>query len=168
MATFRSELNFRSIQARTSPSRGPLCDILSKLAVKKNFRMKYNIELETKLIKKFFVKEKQNRLIEFIQTEKKRKKFIDELNKNNLLQTELFEEIKGNEYDEIESKIRKIKNLKNCYVISEISNLDGETLEIKDALTQIIGSDSESIIVFGDCEIVYIEKEGFSNRFISI
>lgn len=163
-----AKLNICAPKSATSQSPETLCDILSKLAVKKNFRMKYNIELETKLIKKFFVKEKQNRLIEFIQTEKKRKKFIDELNKNNLLQTELFEEIKGNEYDEIESKIRKIKNLKNCYVISEISNLDGETLEIKDALTQIIGSDSESIIVFGDCEIVYIEKEGFSNRFISI
>ena len=129
--------------------------------------MKYNIKLESKLIKKFFVKEKQNRLIEFIQTEKKRKKFIDELNKNNLLQTDLFEEIKGNEFEVIESKIRKIKNLTKCYVISEISNLDGELMDIKDALSQIIGSDSESIIVFGDCEIIYVEKEGFNNRLIS-
>src|SRR5690554_4120680 len=36
LATSRSELNFRSIQARTSPSRGPLAESLNQLHVKKN------------------------------------------------------------------------------------------------------------------------------------
>ena len=38
--------------------------------------MNYDIELETKLIKIFFQKDKQNRLIEFVQTEKKRKNLL--------------------------------------------------------------------------------------------
>jgi hypothetical protein len=40
LATSRSELNFRSIQARTSPSRGPLAVIVAKLSYefyRKNF-----------------------------------------------------------------------------------------------------------------------------------
>ncbi len=89
------------------------------------------------------------------------------LNKNNLLQSNLFEEINSDEYNSIESTIQRIKNLKNCYVISQILNLDGKTMEIESALTQIIGSNSESIIIFGDCEIVYVEKEGFKNRYLS-
>lgn len=129
--------------------------------------MNYNIELETKLIKNFFIKEKQNRLIEFIQSEKNRKKFIAELNKSNLLNTKLFEEIKGNEYEIIESKIKNHNKIKDCYIISEISKLDGKRVEIEYALREIIASDCESIVIFGDCDIIYIEKEGFNNRFIS-
>ena len=129
--------------------------------------MKHNVDLETKLIKNFFVKEKQERLIEFIQTEKKRKKFINELNKNNLLKPNLFDKITENEYEIIQAKMGKIKELKNCYVISENKNLDGKINDINFALNHIIGSDIESIIIFGDCEIVYVEKEGFNNRLIS-
>lgn len=129
--------------------------------------MNYEIELETKLIKTYFQKDKQNRLLDFIQNGKKRKKFITELNKHNTLKSEFFEELNGNELEIIKSKINNNKKIQNCYVISEISKLDGKRIEIEFALSEIIASDCESIVIFGDCDIVYVEKEGFNNRFIS-
>ena len=103
--------------------------------------MNYEIELETKLIKTYFQKDKQNRLLDFIQNEKKRKKFITELNKHNILKSELFEALNGNELEIIKSKINNNKKIQNCYVISEISKLDGKRIEIEFALSEIIALD---------------------------
>jgi hypothetical protein len=129
--------------------------------------MNYEIELETKLIKTYFQKDKENRLLDFIKNEKKRKKFISELNKNDVLKSELFEKLNGNELEIIKSKLNGNKKIQDCYVISEILELDGKRLEIEFALRKIIASDCESIVIFGDCDIVFVEKEGFNNRFIS-
>lgn len=132
-----------------------------------NFRMNYDIKLETKLIKNFFQKEKQNRFIGFIQTDKKRKKFIAELSSRYILNTKVFEEVRGNEYEIIKSKINEYKQIKDCYIISEMSEFDGKKMGIENALKEIIWSDCESIIIFGNCDVVYIEKEGFNNNLIS-
>lgn len=85
----------------------------------------------------------------------------------NFLNKELFEKVGGDEHEMIRNRIRKIGDLKDCYVISENRDIDGRRLEIKSALKETIGADLGTLLVFGDAEIVYAEAEGFNNRWIS-
>jgi len=85
----------------------------------------------------------------------------------NFLQTELFDKVDRNEYDVIKTRIKSLGFLNDCYLISDSSRVDKKRLNIDTALRETIGSDSGTIIVFGDAEIIYAEAEGFNNRWIS-
>ena len=56
-------------------------------------------DLETKVIKRFVVKTKQERFLNFVRNEKLRQRFIRELYNMNFLELELFEKVEKNEYE---------------------------------------------------------------------
>src|SRR5688572_16618681 len=116
-----------------------------------------NFEIEKKVIERFIIKSKRERFLTFIQKDKTRIKFIKELSHINFLRDDLFEDVIGNEYEVVKAKISILKNIKDCYIISENNKLDQKRMDIKTALREIIGSDMGSLIVFGDAEIVYSE-----------
>ena len=126
-----------------------------------------NIELENKVIKRFVIKAKQDRYLTLIKSEKTRLKFINDLSHSNFLQKDLFDKVEGNEYEFIKQRIKVLGNPKDCYVISENQHIDKKRLDIDTALTETIGADLGTLLVFGDAEILYSEAEGFNNRFIS-
>ncbi|MGB3776775.1 MAG: hypothetical protein WA960_00345 [Tunicatimonas sp.] len=128
---------------------------------------KRELELEAKVIELFILKAKKERYLSFIQKKKSRKKFLEDFSHMNFLNKELFEKVGGDEHEMIRNRIRKIGDLKDCYVISENRDIDGRRLEIKSALKETIGADLGTLLVFGDAEIVYAEAEGFNNRWIS-
>ncbi|RDC65167.1 hypothetical protein AHMF7616_03797 [Adhaeribacter pallidiroseus] len=125
-----------------------------------------DLKLEAKVIRRFIVDKKHERYLTFIQAEKNRHKFINEL-AHFSSQLKNFEEIKGNEMHVLEEKLKNLKKLTNCYVISENREIDARRMEVPLALAKVIGYGSGTLLVFGDANIVYYEGEGPSDRWIS-
>jgi len=126
-----------------------------------------NTDLEIKVIERFVVKTKRDRYLTFIKNTKTRDKFLKELSHFKDLRQDLFEELKSDERKKIKEKLNRLRNIKDCYLISENSKLDSNRLDIETALNEIIGHGMGTLIVFGDAEIVYYEGEGPSDRYIS-
>lgn len=129
--------------------------------------MTSNVDIETKVIQRFVITTKRDRYLAFIKKENTREKFINELHHMNFLQQDLFDIVKGNEYEFIKQRLKVLGNIKDCYVISENKRIDKKRLDIDTALTETIGADQGTLLVFGDAEILYSEAEGFNNRWIS-
>ena len=126
-----------------------------------------NLELEVKIIERFIKKAKKDRYLTFIKSGKSRIKFIKELAHFHDLRDDLFEEVIGDAYKTIISRVNNLNRITDCYLISESSALDQKRLDINTALKEIIGNGMGTLIVFGDAEIVYYEGEGPSDRYIS-
>jgi len=126
-----------------------------------------NLELEVKIIERFIKKAKKDRYLTFIKSGKSRIKFIKELAHFHDLRDDLFEEVIGDVYKTIISRVNNLNRITDCYLISESSVLDQKRLDINTALRETIGSGMGTLIVFGDAEIVYYEGEGPSDRLIS-
>ncbi|MDQ4141076.1 MAG: hypothetical protein M3142_11195 [Bacteroidota bacterium] len=125
-----------------------------------------DLELEAKVIKRFIINKKQDRYLTFVQAEKTRKKFIEELSHFST-QLKGFEEIKGNEWKVLEEKLKNLGNPTDCYVISENREIDAKRLNVELALRKSIGYGSGTLLVFGNANMVYYEGEGPSDRWIS-
>jgi hypothetical protein len=126
-----------------------------------------NLDIEIKFIERFVNKTKKDRYLTFLKSNKTRSKFTQELAHFKDLKQELFEEVTGNEYKIIKDKIKSLKNIKDCYLISESSQLDQKRLDIDTALKETIGQGMGTLIIFGDAEIVFYEAEGPKDRWIS-
>ena len=126
-----------------------------------------DIQLEIKIINTFIVKEKQARYIQFISSERTRKRFIEKLPHFKDLQWDLFEEI--SDVDEILNRLKLLKpHVTDCYIISEDINTDQKRLPVNEAIEMIGGyRDEATILVFGDAQLLYFEGEPPHNRFIS-
>jgi hypothetical protein len=126
-----------------------------------------NIDLEIKVIERFIIKTKRDRYLTFIKNTKTRDKFLKELAHFKDLKKDLFEELKSDERKKIKEKLNRLRNIKDCYIISENSKLDSKRLDFETALNEIIGHGMGTIVVFGHAEIVYYEGEGPNYRYIS-
>ena len=126
-----------------------------------------NLELEVKIIERFIKKAKKDRYLTFIKSGKSRINFIKELAHFHDLRDDLFEEVIGDVYKTIISRVNNLNRITDCYLISESSALDQKRLDINTALRETIGSGMGILIVFGDAEIVYYEGEGPTDRLIS-
>ena len=127
-----------------------------------------NIELESKVIKKFIDKTKQDRYIQFISKPKNRDKFTKALAHFRHFKWELFEEVKGIEEQVILTTLRNNKvDDKTCYIISESSRLDTRTMSTIEAISAPVGMSLGTILVFGDAEIIFYESETINTRYIS-
>ena len=120
-------------------------------------------------IKKFVVKDKQDRYLTFLEKEKTRNKFTEKLYHFNDFNWELFRKIPGNKSEEntIAFKVKNKKNFSTCFVISTDSEYDGKTMLVEEAIENVVGIEG-SILIFGDAEIIYYEGEAPSRRYISI
>jgi hypothetical protein len=124
---------------------------------------------EQSLIKKFVVKDKQERYLAFLAKDRTRSKFTDELYHFNDFKWQLFREILGseNESETIASKVKGNKNISLCRVISANPEYDGKVMSVDEAIKTAIGIEG-TILIFGDADIVYYEGEAPKRRYISI
>ena len=130
--------------------------------------MTQNADLEIKVIKRFVVKAKQDRYIQFVSSPKNRHKFIKDLSHFNFFQWDLFQAVTGNEERSILQVLQNNSVVENvCYVISENTDIDKKTIKIKEAIIEIVGYGMGTILVFGDAEIIYFESETMNKRYIS-
>lgn len=125
------------------------------------------LDLETKVIKRFVIKRKQDRYLQFITNQDRRRSFANQLAHFADFKYDLFEEVKGNERTFIKNKIKSLLKVKDCYVISANVQIDQQRLDIDTALDEIIGFGIGTLLVFGDAELIYYEAEGPSDRWIT-
>lgn len=122
---------------------------------------------EQNFIKKFVIKDKQERYLGFLSKDKTRCKFTKELSHFKDLNWKLFTEIIGNAKQLIASQVKSDKNISTCSVISMNPEYDGKILPVDEAIENAIGIEG-TILIFGNAEIVYYEGEAPKKRFISI
>ena len=122
--------------------------------------------LEIQVIKKFVTKEKQSRYLQFISSQKSRSKFVFDLPHFSHFKWELLDEIYKNEAEEIKLRLKAVNiKTKDCYVISENSDIDQQVLPFDEALPEI--GNMATILVFGEARLIYFEGEPPKNRYIS-
>src|SRR5450432_1753937 len=121
------------------------------------------------LIKKFVIKEKQDRYLSFLANIKTRKKYTCELYHFKDFNWKLFQEIAENEVESvtIATRVNRGKNISTCSVISANKDFDGKEISVDEAIKNFIGFEG-TILIFGDAEIVYYEGEAPKNRYLSI
>lgn len=121
--------------------------------------------LEVEVIKRFVSKEKQSRYIQFVSSEKARRRFVSDLPHFKAFKWELLEEVHKNEAQEIEKQLKTLNiKAKECYVISENSDIDKKVMPFDKALKEI-GS-MATILVFEEAKMIYYEGEPPKNRYI--
>lgn len=120
-----------------------------------------NKSLEIQVIQKFFQKAKQERYVGFISSEKKRKKFTQNLSHLKDLNWNLLQEVNSFPPTLIRNSFT------SCYVISEDASVDG-TIVSADGINSLTNTGQASILVFGEAEQIYYEGEPPFNRYISI
>lgn len=131
--------------------------------------MKPNVDLEIRVIKNFVDSAKQDRYVQFVSSPKNRHKFIDDLPHFNFFKWELFEKVSGGgEEKTILGVLEKNKmTATTCYVISENSVIDTQTMDIREAIGETVGFGMGTILVFGDAEMIFFESETMNTRYIS-
>ncbi|UPO91035.1 hypothetical protein [Niallia sp. Man26] len=132
-----------------------------------------NKEIEEIIVKSFFEKRLQKRVLFELTSPKKRSNALDRLNHNYLitLRKEFLIEIAKPNSDpyEIEKIMRKQGAGNSCYVMSCDSSLDGKELPTSTAIEQLIWYQAASIISFIPGKLAYFQAEldyGFLPRFI--
>ena len=123
---------------------------------------------EHNLIKKFIIKAKQERYLAFLDNPKLRHKFRKELYHFKDFDSNLFQELQGNENvrEIIATRINRYNNIPTCFVISANALYDGKTLNVDEAIENVIGIEG-TILIFGNADLVYYEGEAPKNRLIS-
>ncbi len=130
--------------------------------------MGQNIDLESKVIKRFVNKKKQDRYLQFILTQKNRQKFINELPHFHDFNWSLFELLDKNVEQIILMMLKKYKlNDKSCYIISYDPNIDTQIMEMTEGIREVVNYNMGTILVLGDAELVLYGGEEIKSRYIS-
>ncbi|WP_345223663.1 hypothetical protein [Hymenobacter koreensis] len=123
---------------------------------------------EQSFIKKYIVREKQERYLAFLSHAQNRRKFIEALYHFTDFKWELMQEIKGpDETHAIVDKLKSYEHIINCSVISTDTNYDGKLLPVREAIQKVVGIEG-SILIFGAAEVIYYEGEAPKRRYISV
>ncbi|WP_419883947.1 hypothetical protein ACN6MY_10945 [Peribacillus sp. B-H-3] len=132
-----------------------------------------NKEIEEIIVKSFFEKRIQQRVLFELTSPKKRDNALNRLNHNYLVtfRKELMIEIPkpNSDPDDIEKIMKKQGAGNSCYVMSRNSSFDGKELPTSTAIEQLIWYQAASIISFIPGKLAYFQAEldyGFLPRFI--
>ncbi len=130
--------------------------------------MSVEIELEQKVVEKYFVKERRERYLSLLSNPKSRRKFCVSLcHFSQELNKKLFTELLKDERQAILEKIKEKGGFKDCYLISESSELDAKRMEIREALDAVVNTNIGTLMIFGDAQVVYYEGESIKDRWVS-
>ena len=118
-----------------------------------------NWQIET--IKAFVLKQKQDRYIEKLSSDKKRKKFVESLAHWNDFDPRLVVKITPSSQHPpgIESILRAKGAPATCQVISENSRLDNKTVLLEFALKETVGYQMGTILCCIPGQLAYFENE---------
>ena len=122
-----------------------------------------NKEQETILVKSFFVKRVQERVLHELFSPKKRDQALyrlDHLYKNMLKNEYLIEIPPPNSwYEDIYDLLKQYGAPNTCYCLSENELINGKELSLKEALEHAVGFGFSSIISCIPGELAYFEAE---------
>ena len=121
---------------------------------------------EEALVKAFIPSHRQERFLEIIAKPKKRAKLISQLYHFDDLDPKFMVAIPPNQHHPcVLAKILKAKGAgSKCYVMSTISELDGQEVDLETALQEIVGSQEGALISCVPGRLGYFEDE--DERFI--
>lgn len=75
----------------------------------------------------------------------------------------------GEQYDSaVLKKIRSLTETTECYIMHESRELDGQWMDLKDALHQILGKNIGAFIIVDNGDIIYHESEEMKHRYIGV
>ena len=123
---------------------------------------------EEALIRAFVVKAKQDRLVEFLSSQKHRRKATDALAHFRDLDPRFVVKLPANEQDP-ESVARALRQRgagDTCHVISENGELDGNRISLDAALQQVIGQGLGTLLSCVPGALGYFEGEDPGIRYI--
>jgi hypothetical protein len=130
-------------------------------------------EYEEMIVKNFFTKRIQNRIIFELNSERKRRSALDRLCHNYgevLIEKYIIEIPKPNsDYSEILDILKSYGAKENCYAISYNKEIDGQYMLLSTALGKAVGYGMPSIISCIPDKLLYFESEqiyGSPARFI--
>jgi hypothetical protein len=130
------------------------------------------LDLEQNFIRKYVLKSKRERYVEFLAKDKTRSKFLEMLYHGQDLDKNLFKELHGNHQHQVETIRAKAKSLVDghkCYVISKDKQWDGRELPTAQAIDEIVSNFVEAtLLVFGNVAGVYYEGEPPHNCYLSV
>jgi hypothetical protein len=130
--------------------------------------MPQNLALEVKVINRFSAKNKRERYLQFVTSTKNRKKFIADLHGGSFYEESMLERVIGIEEDAICQALKQLGiATRSCYVISENTSIDTLTLALDDVLPKVVGWGAGTMLVFGEADLIFVELDGFKNRFIA-
>ena len=130
--------------------------------------MPQNLALEVTVINRFSAKNKRERYLQFVTSTKNRKKLLADLHGGSFYEARMLERVTGIEEDAICQALKQLNiATRSCYVISENTSLDTLTLQLADVLPKVVGWGAGAMLVFGEADLIYVELDGFKNRFIA-
>lgn len=123
---------------------------------------------EEALIRSFVVKQKRDRLIEFLSSQKQRRKATATLAHFRDLDQRFVVRLRSNEQspESIARALRQRGATDTCHVISESAELDGKRLSLEVALEQVVGQGLGTLLSCVPGALGYFEGEGPGDRCI--
>lgn len=116
---------------------------------------------EQEVVRNFFVKNYQERVIFELNSNKKRRNVFSRLchNYDKLLDNRYMEERSESNYLDIFRILKSYGASKSCYVLSYNSLIDGKYMELDKALHIAVGYGMPSLIVCESNQLAYFEAE---------
>jgi hypothetical protein len=75
----------------------------------------------------------------------------------------------GEQYDSaVLKKIKSLTETTECYIMHESRELDGQWMDLKEALHQILGKNMGAFIIVDNGDIIYHESEEMKHRYIGV
>ncbi len=123
---------------------------------------------EQELIAAFVLPEKRTRYLGFVSHSKRRKTLLDGLLYSFVFVPSCVVQIPTAEQDPngIAKLLRASGAGTVCHVISELRELDGREMELREALDLIVGSNMATILSCLPGRLAYFEAEGKRHRYI--
>ncbi|MDP4176387.1 MAG: hypothetical protein Q8933_20570 [Bacteroidota bacterium] len=122
---------------------------------------------EETFIKTFVRKDRQERYLSLVTSRKGRNKFLQYLPHtiSNELDQKYVKGINGSSKDIFE-KLKSKGATNECYVISELSEIDGQVLILVEVLNQVLGRGMATVLICLDSKLAYFEGEEANDRYI--
>ena len=123
---------------------------------------------ESEFIKRFISPEKRGRYLSLVETRKGRKKFVGALDHFDVLDTRYARLLPPSIQTlvHIEALLRQKGAPECCHVISSNEDIDDREMLLSEALQQIIGRGSGSVVSCVPGKLAYFEGEEQNQRYI--
>ena len=127
-------------------------------------------EIEERTIRSFVCGPKQDRYLSFIGNQNRREKFLRELYHFHDLEPSCLVQIPSGQQNQ--SNILQLLKARgagdNCYAISTHGAIDGRTLPISEALSEVIGQGHGTFLSCVPGRLAYFEGESAKDRFLLV
>lgn len=75
----------------------------------------------------------------------------------------------GEQYvDAVLKQIKSLTETSDCYIMHESRELDGQWMDLKEALHKILGKNMGAFIIVDNGDIIYHESEEMKHRYIGV